>query len=472
MYRRGVVGRVLLIRSMRQNGASWVLASAVVLGMSTPLFASETLESALARAYNAHPSLNAQRASLRATNEGVSQAVSGYRPRVNATADAGVQYNDSTVPGARSNSTLSPRGVGLQVDQNIFNGNRTANRVRSAESGVFAAREILRGVEQTILLDAATAYMAVLRDTAVLNLRNNNVEVLEEQLRQVRDRFSVGEVTRTDVAQAEARLAGSRSQSSAAQALLKASLARYRQTVGGEPKKLAPGRTAEKLLPKNLDAAVNSGLVGHPSITAALHNVDLAEFTVKTVEGELYPTLGVTGRVQQRYDSQLQDDRRFSASAVATLTVPIYEGGEVYSRTRAAKETLGQRRLEVDVARDTIRANVISGWGQLEAAKAQILAAQAQVQASETALNGVREEAKVGQRTTLDVLNAQQELLDARVSLISAQRDRVVASYLVLSTIGRLSIQTLGLKTAAYDQKQHFEQVKNKPWGLQVPDGR
>lgn len=454
-----------------QNGIRFLLAC-VACGIVPAVVSAETLEGALARAYGAHPSLNAQRASLRATNEGVSQAVSGYRPRINASADAGLQYTDVDVPGGSSNSSLSPRGIGLQVDQTLYNGNRTFNRVRSAEAGVYAARELLRNVEQNILLDAATAYMAVLGDTAVLNLRNNNVEVLDEQLRQVRDRFSVGEVTRTDVAQAEARLAGARSQSSAAQAQLRASLARYRQTVGGEPRKLAPGRSVETLLPRSLDVAIGSGLTQHPSITAALHNVDLAEFNVKVVEGELYPSIGISGRLQQRYDSQVRDDRRFSASAVATLTIPIYEGGEVYSRARAAKEVLGQRRLEVDIARDTIRANIIATWSQLEAAKAQIAAAQAQVQAAETALSGVREEAKVGQRTTLDVLNAQQELLDARVALIAAQRARVVASFQTLSATGRLSVATLRLRVTRHDPKRHFQQVRDKPWGLQVPDGR
>lgn len=461
-------------RSFRPFVTALCIGTAIT---SLPILAgalrAETLDGALARAYGAHPSLNAQRASLRATDEGVPQARSGYRPRVNATADVGLQYLDSRLPGrASTNETTLPRGGGLQVDQIIYNGNRTFNRVRGAESGVLAAREQLRNVEQQVLFDAAQAYMAVLRDTAVLNLRRNNVEVLEEQLRQVRDRFNVGEVTRTDVAQAEARLAGARSQASAAEATLKASLARYRQTVGGEPRQLAPARPVERFLPPNLDQAVRVGLTEHPAINAGLHNVDLAEFNVKVVEGELYPTVGLSGRVQQRYDVQTENDRRTSASLVGTLTIPIYEGGEVYSRVRAAKETLGQRRLEVDVARDQVRAAVIAAWGQLEAAKAQILAAQAQVQAAETALNGVREEAKVGQRTTLDVLNAQQELLDARVALISAQRDRVVASFQVLQAVGRLSARTLGLKVAGYDPKVHFDQVKDKAFGLQVPDGR
>jgi outer membrane protein len=437
------------------------------------LNAQETLESALARAYNAHPSLNAFRASVRATDENLPQALSGYRPRINVSADGGIEYNDTDLPGRVGSQEPSyPRGVGLNVTQTIWNGHRTFNRVRSAESGIFAARESLRATEQNILFEAAQAYMNVLRDSAILNLRENNVEVLDEQLRQVRDRFTVGEVTRTDVAQAEARQAGARSQVSVAQALLKSSLARYRQAVGGEPKKLSPGKTVERLLPVNLTRALELGLSEHPSLNASLHQLDLAEFNVKLAEGELYPTVALTGSVGQRYDLQGLGDRRSSASLVGSVNVPLYEGGEVTSRVRAAKETVAQRRLEVDVSRDSIRAGIVAAWGQLEAAKAQILAAQAQVQAAETALSGVREEAKVGQRTTLDVLNAQQELLDARVTLISAQRDRVVASYQVMQTIGQLSAARLGLKVAQYKPKKHFHQVKDKIWGTQIPDGR
>lgn len=450
-----------------------VAALAAALVLASPSGASaESLESALARAYAAHPSLGAQRAAVRATDENVPQALSGYRPRINASGDVGLSWAETDRLGSTTSNETIPRGVGLQIDQTLFNGFRTRNRVRSAESGILAARETLRSTEQTILYNGVQAYMDVLRDTASLNLRNNNVEVLDEQLRQTRDRFNVGEVTRTDVAQAEARLEGARSQAIAAQATLKASIARFRQVIGVEPRQLAPGRPIDRLLPRSLEVAVNAALDIHPSITSALHNVDFAEYNVKVVEGELYPSLGVSGRISQRYDNQIANDRVTSASVVGTLTVPIYEGGEVYARVRQAKETLGQRRLEVDVARDTVRANVISAWGQLEATKAQILAAQAQVQAAETALAGVREEAKVGQRTTLDVLNAQQELLDARVSLVTAQRDRVVASYLVLQSIGRLSAGVLALNVAKYEPKVHYDQVRDKPWGVRIPDGR
>lgn len=445
-----------------------VLASGV-----SPAAMAQTMDAALARAYAGNPTLNAQRASVRATNENVPQALSGYRPRITASADIGASITDSNIPGTVGvTSRLGPRGVGVQIDQNIFDGGKTRNSVGQAESQVLGARATLRNTEQNVLLDAATAYMNVLRDTAILSLNRNNVEVLEEQLRQTRDRFQVGEVTRTDVAQAEARLSQSQSQAILAESNLKTSIARYRQNVGVEPKQLAPGRPVENFMPKTLPAALNAALSGHPAIIASLHGVDAAELQVKVSEADLYPVLGVRGLVQQRYDASTFGDNRTSASVVGTLTVPIYEGGQVYSRTRQAKETAGQRRIEVDTQRDTVRAAVVSAWGGHEAAKAQIVAAQAQVQAAETALSGVREEAKVGQRTTLDVLNAQQELVSARATLVTAQRDRVVASYAVLSAVGRLSAETLKLKAEVYDSRKHYDQVKGLLWGTQTPDGR
>ncbi len=439
----------------------------------------QTMEAALGRAYASNPTLNAQRAAVRATNENVPQALSGYRPRITASADIGASITESDTPAGAQSSThsrnlsrLNPRGAGVQIDQNIFDSGKTRSSVSQAESQVLAARATLRNTEQNVLLDAATSYMNVLRDTAILNLNRNNVEVLEEQLRQTRDRFQVGEVTRTDVAQAEARLSSAQSQAILAESNLKTSIARFRQNVGTEPRQLAPGRPVENLLPKSLPAALNGALQAHPAIIAALHGVDAAELQVKVTEADLGPTVGVRGLVTQRYDNQFFGDNRTSASAVATLTIPIYEGGQVYSRTRQAKETAGQRRIEVDTSRDTVRAAVVSAWGAHDAAKAQITAAQAQVQAAETALAGVREEAKVGQRTTLDVLNAQQELVSARSTLVTAQRDRVVASYAVLSAIGKLSSETLKLRAEHYDARKHYDQVKGLLWGTQTPDGR
>jgi outer membrane protein len=358
------------------------------------------------------------------------------------------------------------------MSQTLYNGNRTANQVKAAEAQVLAARETLRNTEQNVLLEAATAYMNVLRDTAIVSLRRQNVEALEEQLRAVRDRFQVGEVTRTDVAQAEARLAGAQSELLLADANAKTSQAVYRRVIGDEPKRLAPGRPVERLLPKTLDACVATGLSRHPSIEAAKHGADAALLQVKVAEGSLYPTVTVEASYLRRFESSPQTDDFMTGQVVGRLSVPIYQGGGEFSTIRQSKETLGQRRLEVDVAREQVRAAVVQSWGLLEAAKAQIEASQSQVRAAEIALNGVREEARVGQRTTLDVLNAQQELLDARVNLITAQRDRVVASYQVLQTIGRLNAASLGLKVAVYDPVLHYKQVKDKWWGLRTPDGR
>lgn len=438
----------------------------------------------MARAYLGNPTLNARRASVRALDENVPRFLSGYRPKVSATADVGAQYSEFETPArpnraARTvtpNSTTvtrtAPRGVGLTVEQTLFNGFRTYNLVQQAESQVLAERENLRNQEQETLFAGVSAYMDVLRDTAALNLQRNNVEVLEEQLRQTRDRFNVGEVTRTDVAQAESRVASGRSQVSVAESTLRASIARFRQVVGAEPRQLAPGRPLDRLVPGALETAINVGLNEHPEIHLRLHALDAAEAQVKIAESALYPSVSVRGNATQRYDTQVPGDERFVGSVVATLNVPIYEGGENYALVRQAKETAGQRRIEADVARDAVRANVVTAWGQLESAKAQILATQAQVQAAETALTGVREEARVGQRTTLDVLNAQQELLAARVNLIQAQRDRVVFSYAVVRAMGRLSTRTLNLNVAQYSAKQHFDQVKDLWYGVRTPDGR
>ena len=445
----------------------------------------ETLESALVQAYQNNPTLNSQRASVRATDEGVPQALSGYRPKVNITASGGEQSLSSTakvvgptiLPKAPAtyftqSGFNSPYGAGASVTQTIFNGFQTANKTRQAEAQVQAARASLHVVEQTVLLNAVTAYMNLLRDTAILDLQRRNVEVLQEQLRQVRDRFNVGEVTRTDVAQSESRLAAGRSQVLTAESSYKTSGATYRQVIGINPGKLSPGSPVDRFSPPNLPVSLEFASATHPAVTTAQFNVDVAQQQVKLAEGALYPTLSVQGNVQKNYMVGLNTIESYSASVLGQLSVPIYQGGAEYSTIRQAKETLGQRRLDFDVARDQVRQTVVQSWGQLEAAKANIDATNSQVQAAEIALNGVREEARVGQRTTLDVLNAQQELVNARVALVSAQRDRVVASYTLLASVGRLAPAVLALNVPVYDSQVHYSQVRDSWAGVRTPDGR
>lgn len=449
-----------------------ILVGAVVAAAAGSASA-ETIESALARAYQNSPLVNASRAGLRATDENVPRALSGYRPRISATADIGSTWSERSVPGGRTtNNQLNPRGIGLQLDQNIFDGGRTSNSVRQAETLVLGARMQLEATVQDTLFNAAQIYMNVLRDTAILNLQRNNVEVLDEQLRQTRDRFEVGEVTRTDVAQAEARQAAARSQISLAEANLRANVGRYRQIIGVQPRQLGPGRAPERLIPGTLDAAVEIALSENPAIAAARYNLDAAELQVKVFEAEMYPQVGVRASVNHRFDSSIRGDQSTSASVVAQLTVPLYQGGEVSARVRQAKESATQARFVVEQRRDEVRAAIIIAWGSLEAARAQILAAEAQVQAAETALTGVREEARVGQRTTLDVLNAQQELLNARVNLITAQRDRIVAAYSVVQAMGRLTPGQLRLATTEYDPREHYDQVRGLLWGTSTPSGQ
>jgi len=447
---------------------------------------STTLEQALVQAYQNNPQINAQRALVRATDEAVPQALSGYRPRISGTYNTGVTWTETntetqipvissgTTVGSRNRqvSRFYPSSVGGQLQQNVFNGFQTANRTRQAEAQVFASRETLRVIEQTVLLDAATVYMNVLRDTAVLELQRRNVEVIQEQLRQTRDRFNVGEVTRTDVAQAESRVAAAQSQFLNAQANLTTSRAAYRRVIGVEPNRLANGTPVDRFAPRSLDLAVAQGQAENPAVMAAEFGVDVAQLQVRVNEGSLYPVVTVTGSVQQAWNQSDSLLNSMNASVVGQVTVPIYQGGQEYSLIRQAKETVGQRRLELAQNRDQARANVVQSWGQLDAAKAQIDATRAQVTAAEIALNGVREEARVGQRTTLDVLNATQELLNARVALVTAQRDRVVASYTLLSAVGRLSVPVLGLQVPLYDPMIHYQQVRDAWVGIRTPDGR
>jgi outer membrane protein len=440
----------------------------------------DTLEWALVQAYQNNPSLNAQRAALRATDENVPQALSGYRPKLSLTTSDGYNYQSATsvVPlgGVLVTSPFAQnfysRTIGANGTYTVFNGFQTANRTRQAESQVDAARETLRVTEQQVLLDAATAYMNLLRDQAVLDLQRRNVEVLTEQLKQTRDRFNVGEVTRTDVAQAESRLAAGRSQLLSAQSQYVTSRANYRRVIGVDPGNLAPGTPVDRLSPNVLAKAVAQGQAQSPSVLAAAYGVDVAALAVKISEGALYPNLTFTGTVLQGQNPAFQTIRLTQVSAIAQLSVPIYQGGGEYSAVRQSKETLGQQRLNLDVNRDQARATVVQSWGQLDAAKAQIESTTAQVNAAEIALNGVREEARVGQRTTLDVLNAQQELVNARVSLVQAQHDRVVASYTLLAAVGSLSMPRLGLNVQVYDPMVHYQQVRDAWVGLRNPDGR
>lgn len=456
-----------------------VLASAG-LALAANASRAETVNGALIKAYLNNPLINASRAAVRAADENVPKANSGYLPTILATGNAGVQHVNGNIFGGAGGTQEQkyaygtfPRGYGVQLNQKIFDGYRTINSIRQAESGVMAQRATLRNTEQETLLAGVTAYMDVLRDTALLDLQRNNVLVLREQLRETRDRFNVGEVTRTDVAQAEASLSTAQATSISAESTLSASIARYREFIGEQPTRLAPVKPLISPLPRVLPEAISIAQIEHPQIVGALHAVDQGMLAVKIAEGALYPQASVTAAANQNFDlSGTPNLRAFSASISGTLTVPIYQGGQEYASIRQAKESLSQAELNLDQARNVVRANVVNFWGLNQAAVGVVRAARAAVQANEVALAGVREEARVGQRTTLDVLNAQQALLTARSQLVSAEHDSVVYSYSLLSAMGRLNTPTLGLAVAEYDPHVHFNQVKGKLWGVRTSSGK
>jgi outer membrane protein len=460
----------------------WFVRAALLAGVGLTIGAgagrAETIGGALVKAYLTNPDINTQRAAVRVADENVPKANAGYLPTIEATGSVGIERAQACLEGSGGGSAcgtsfVKPRSYGIQASETVFNGNRTLNSIRQAESQVFGAREQLRNTEQNTLLSALTAYMDVLEDTAILDLDRNNVDVLKEQLRETRDRFTVGEVTRTDVAQAEASLAQGQGTALSAEATLQGAVARYRQFIGDQPTRLAPVKPLMRPIPKTLPEAISISQVEHPAISGSLHGVDAAQLQVKIAEGALYPTIGLTASISNAIDANgIPGERLLSGQIMGNLTIPIYQGGAEYATTRQAKESLSQQEIQTDSLRNQVRQAVVASWGLVQAAVGVVRAARASVSANEVALTGVREEAKVGQRTTLDVLNAQQALLQARTTLVQAEHDQVVDSYQLLSSIGRLNIPTLGLAVAEYDPRVHFDQVKSKWIGLRTPSGQ
>lgn len=441
--------------------------SAVIIGLSSGAAHSETLKDALSSAYLFNPTLKAARAQLRATDEEVPRAKSGFRPTINGEITQTYQ-NINTHPAAPGiEGDTDPRSYSVTFNQPLFRGFRTLNAVRGAEALVEAGREDLRVSEQQVLLDSVTAYVDVVRDQAVLALRQNNLRVLNEQLRAAQDRFEVGEVTKTDVAQARARVSGATSQISAARANLQASRATYARLIGKSPGNLRDPGPA-RIGPSSLEDAIQVGEAENPNIIAQIFRERAQDHLIKQTKGELLPSVDLQANYSLGTGETSSNTKREEVTTITgVVRVPIYEAGEVSSRIRQTIETRSQIRFQIDEAREAVKANVISAWGVLVSARAQITSDQAQVEANNVALAGVKEEEKVGQRTVLDVLNAEQELLNSQVDLATSRRNLAVASYALLAAVGRLSIYTLGLPVEQYDPTQHYRQVKNKwaGWG-------
>jgi outer membrane protein len=466
----------------RKTALSAALVS--LLLASTQPVSAETVAGAMAKTYANNPDLNAARAALRAIDENVTIAKAAMRPQVNGVAEANAtrrQFDKDcavapiaglgcTQPLGRSDTFTSSFGV--SITQQIFDGFQTLNRVRSAEANVLSNREALRSQEINLLLSAVEAYSNIWRDQAIVVIRKQNLEFLREQLNASNARLQVGEGTQTDVSLAEAQLAEAQALLVSAQAALKTSEAVYFQIVGDQPTNIRQPQPATRGIPKTLDQAVAIGMREHPQILSAQRAVDSAGYNVKAAEGTMLPGVSIQGDVFKSINGSNSTNDSVSGSISARVTVPLYQGGAEYGQIRQAKERLGQQRILVDSARLEVQQTIISAHTQLEAARAAIRANQAEIQAANLALQGVVEERNVGQRTTLDVLIAQQTVLDAQESLVLSQRVEVVASYSLLASMGQLTVRSQNLKVAEYRAEEHYEAVKDKWFGLRTVDGR
>jgi outer membrane protein len=438
----------------------------------------ETLEQALADAYNGNPQIAAERATRRATDEGVPQALSGWRPTVTFTGSAGVEPTENS-PGSTSTSafstavpseaTLHPNVLDLNITQNLYAGGRTVALTSQAENTVSAERARAVATESTVLFSVVQAYFDVLRDQAVVQLNRNNEQVLRRQLEATNDQFRVGAATRTDVAQAEARLAGATASRLQAEGTLEVSRAEYVRAVGHPPEKLTQP-TLHPVLPTTRDEATSLAATKNPNVIAALFTEDAARDAVVATRAQLLPNLSVIGDINRSEETVVPGRTTTSKSLIARITVPLYEGGNIYSQTRQAQQVVAARRSQTDDARRAALQGATQAWETIQSARASIKSLQSTIRAAQIALEGTRQEWQVGTRTVLDVLNAEQELFSDRVSLVQAQHDLAVAEFNLSQQIGRLTAADLKLPVTLYDVDKHYRAVRNQWLGLSPKD--
>lgn len=429
----------------------------------------ETLADALTKAYGGNPTLQSARATMRATDENMAQALAGYRPSLSASGSTAARQME-TNSDAGNKKSLNPRTVALTLTQPLYSGGQTVAAVSSAANTISAQRARLMGTEQQVMLAAATAYMDVLRDQAVLELNVNNEQVLGRHLEATRDRFNVGEITRTDVHQAEARLAGATANRIQAEGTLEASRATYANVVGEAPGTLEKPNAVAMPLPPSLGEALKAADDSNPNIIAAVFAEKAALADVDSAKGQLLPSIDLTGSAGRNVETTSRDYWSNTYEAKVTLSVPLYEAGSVYSQVRQARQVASASRLDADQARRDAAEQVRQAWQNLEAQKARIDSIETQVRAAQTALEGVQREASVGSRTVLDVLDAEQELLNARVNLVTTQRDETVAALTLLSSVGRLTAKDLNLAVDLYDTGRHYQDVQGKWFGTDMGD--
>lgn len=451
------------------------LVASVAIGLGTfaaqPVRA-ETLEDALAAAYNNNPQILGERAGLRATDEGVAQALAGWRPTVTFQGAIGTETSESTPaapPSAPAHQGFQPHTYSLTLSQPIYNGGGTIAKTAQAEDLVQSERAHLTAVESTVLFAAVQSYLDVLRDQAVVALDKNNEQVLGRQLEATNDQFRVGQVTRTDVAQAEARLASATATRHADEGTLSVDSANYTRAVGHPPVNLAQP-DLHPVIPAARDQALTLAATKNPNVVSAQFAEDAARDNVAQIKAQLLPSVAVVGNVQRLQETQINGRETTNKSVLAQLNVPLYEAGNVWSQSRQAIENVGKAQGTTDDTRRQAVQTATQSWETIQSARASITSLQTTIRAAQIALEGVQQQQQVGARTVLDVLNAQQELFGDQVALVKAQHDLAVAEFNLAQQIGRLTAADLNLPVQLYDVNSHYRSVRNKVIGFGAAD--
>jgi len=454
----------------------WLASAAMTLLIAAGPASAETLQDAMASAYQSNPTILSERSKLRATDELVPQALSNWRPTVTV---SGAATRSNTYSYINSGSTIggttsgTPQGtqvssagttiynadtMGLTVTQPIFRGGRTTAQTRQAEAQVEAERAQLGITEEQVLLNVATIYLNLVQAQSVLQLSVNNEQVLQRQLDSVQDRFRVGEVTRTDVAQAQSRLSAAHADRTQDEGNLRTARAAYVQTVGHLPDKVEYPDTLPSL-PSDALSAQALAVTQNPSINNAQATYQAALEGIDLIAGELLPQVSLTGQAQRIVNFDGPSTLENVAQVTLNVSIPIYQSGQEYSRIRAQKQTAGQTRATVDQARRDVEENITASWESLQTSRARRASYNDQISSAKVALEGVQRENQVGSRTVLDVLNAEQELLQAEVNEVQAHHDEIVAAYQLLNATGQMTAQYLALPVDAYDPMAHYEEV-------------
>lgn len=423
-----------------------------------------TFTQALEAAYAYNPQLESARAELRAVDETYAQALSGYRPRL--TGNAG--YQSSYQDGETQNSHADPKTLSLDILQPVYRGGTTGAQVRVSENRINAQRALLVAVEQNVFLQTITAYMDVLRDQEIVRLTQNNEKVLANHLDESRQRFELGDLTKTDVSQAESRLAAARASRIRAEGNAQTSRAAFERATGMKPEALQKPQLSVQA-PLSLEGAIAEAQEKNPDMIYAQYNSKAAQATTRAITGELLPRVDLTGSAGRTYDpAQRMDDWVNGVSIGISATVPLYTSGSVDSRVRQSRQLEQQSRSDIGAAERFVRERVIDAWSDLQASNAEMSARLVQIQAAQVALDGVKVEADYGSRTTLDLLDAEQEYLDAQVSYISAERDKIVSLYTLLAAMGELTADNLSLGVPLYNPLAYFQKTKSKWIGTGV----